>query len=94
MPVTKLLLGIIFIITSIFWFFEVILGFLVTFDIQINSNLNFMNMFLVYLQKQNAAVVATLILLYLSLYLVWCVQKGTISVGIQIPFIFRFHPIK
>ena len=53
-----------------------------------------MNMFLVYLQKQNAAVVATVILLYLSLYLVWAVQKGTISVGVQIPFIFRFHPIK
>lgn len=94
MPIVKLILGVIFVITSIIWLFEVILGFLVTMDVTFNSKLNFVNTFLVYLQNNNASVVATVLLLYVSLYLVWCVQKGTISLGIQIPFIFRFHPIK
>jgi hypothetical protein len=30
----------------------------------------------------------------MSIYLIWAVQKGNINYGVQIPFLFKFHPMK
>ena len=54
----------------------------------------FMNELLIGLDNKNAGFLATGIFTYLCLYILWCVQKGTVKFGIRIPFCCRFHPMK
>lgn len=54
----------------------------------------FMNELLIGLSNRNAGFLATGIFAYLCLYMLWCVQKGTVKFGIRIPCCCRFHPMK
>lgn len=53
-----------------------------------------MNELLIGLNNGNAGFIATGIFAYLCLYMLWCVQKGTVKFGIRIPCCCRFHPMK
>lgn len=46
------------------------------------------------LDNGNAGFIATAIFAYLCLYMLWCVQKGTVKFGVRIPCLCRFHPMK
>jgi len=54
----------------------------------------FMNELLMGLDNGNAGFIATGVFAYLCLYILWCVQKGTVKFGIRIPCCCRFHPMK
>lgn len=54
----------------------------------------FLNEFLISLDNGNAGFLATGIFAYFCLYLIWCVQKGTVKFGMRIPCCCRFHPMK
>jgi LMBR1 domain-containing protein 1 len=55
---------------------------------------SFLNKILLGLEAGNAGFIATAIFAFLSLYLLWCVQKGNIKFGVRIPFIFSLHIMK
>lgn len=46
------------------------------------------------LEDANLGILNTFIFGYLTIYFLWCVQKGNIKFGMQIPFLCRFHPLK
>ena len=46
------------------------------------------------MDSRNVGLVSTVIYAYLCNYLMWCVQKGSIKMGMRLPFICRFHPMK
>ena len=46
------------------------------------------------LNNRNAGFLSTAIFAYLCLYILWCVQKGTVKFGIRVPFCCRLHPMK
>ena len=48
----------------------------------------FLNTVLTGLENGNAGFIATTIFGCLSLYLLWCTQKGNLKFGIRIPFFF------
>jgi LMBR1 domain-containing protein 1 len=54
----------------------------------------FLNEMLIGLDNGNAGFLATGIFFYLCLYLVWCVQKGTVKFGMRLPGLCRFHPMR
>jgi len=54
----------------------------------------FLNEFLMSLDGGNAGFIATGIFAYFCLYMLWCMQKGTVKFGIRIPCCCRFHPMK
>jgi len=54
----------------------------------------FLNELLIKLDEGNAGFLATGIFTYLCLYMIWCVQKGTVKLGMRIPFCCQFHPMK
>jgi hypothetical protein len=54
----------------------------------------FMNEMLIGLDNSNAGFLSTGIFAYLCLYMIWCVQKGTVKFGMRIPFCCQFHPMK
>lgn len=54
----------------------------------------FLNELLIGLDSGNAGFLATGIFFYLCLYLIWCVQKGTVKFGMRIPGFCRFHPMR
>lgn len=45
------------------------------------------------MDNRNVGLVATAIFAYFCLYIMWCVQKGSIKLGMRIPFICRFYPL-
>lgn len=53
-----------------------------------------MNELLIQLNNSSAGFLATGIYAYLCLYMLWCVQKGTVKFGMRIPWCCRFHPMK
>lgn len=53
----------------------------------------FLNNVLIYMEEHNAGLVSTAIFAYLCLYLMWCVQKGSIKMGMRIPLCCRFYPM-
>ena len=53
-----------------------------------------MNELLIGLNNRNAGFLSTAIFAYLCLYILWCVQKGTVKFGIRVPFCCRLHPMK
>ena len=56
--------------------------------------LPFLNELLIHLNTHNAGLFSTVIYAYLSVYLMWCVQKGSIKMGMRFPFCCRFYPMK
>ena len=54
----------------------------------------FLNKVLTDLEESGVNFLGTAIFAFLSLYLLWCVQKGNIKFGLRIPFIFTVHPMK
>ena len=53
-----------------------------------------MNELLIGLDEGNAGFLSTGLYFYLCLYLIWCVQKGTVKFGLRLPGCCRFHPMK
>lgn len=56
--------------------------------------LPFLNELLIKLDQSNASFLGTGIFFYLCIYIIWCVQKGTVRFGMRIPGCCRFHPMK
>jgi len=54
----------------------------------------FLNKILTDLEESGVNFLGTAIFAFLSLYLLWCVQKGNIKFGLRIPFVFTVHPMK
>jgi len=54
----------------------------------------FLNKVLTDLEESGVNFLGTAIFAFLSLYLLWCVQKGNIKFGLRIPFFFTIHPMK
>lgn len=55
---------------------------------------SFLNKLLLGLEHGNAGFVGTAVFAFLSLYLLWCTQKGNIKFGVRIPFLFQIHIMK
>jgi LMBR1 domain-containing protein 1 len=54
----------------------------------------FLNAVLTGLDSSGVTFLSTAIFALLSLYLLWCTQKGNIKLGVRIPFLFTIHPMK
>lgn len=54
----------------------------------------FLNELLIGLDSRNAGFLSTGIFSYFCLYMLWCVQKGTVKFGIRVPCCCRLHPMK
>ena len=54
----------------------------------------FVNELFASLNRQGLNFVSTGIYGVLTIYLLWCVQKGNLSFGLRIPFVTSFHPMK
>lgn len=57
-------------------------------------NFLFIDTFLSFLDRRGAGIVSLIIFAYMGLYMMWCVQKGSIKLGMRIPFVCRFNPLK
>jgi LMBR1 domain-containing protein 1 len=55
---------------------------------------SFLNGMFSSLNAQGLNFISTILFGVLTIYLLWCVQKGNLSVGLRIPFIVSFHPMK
>lgn len=87
----KLILGIVLGIVSILWLIHILLDML----IMVNGYPahTFFNKMLIGLDDGNAGFIATAIFGALSLYLLWCCQKGNIKFGLRF-FCCTIHPMK
>lgn len=91
--VLKLILGILFFIISFVWWLHIIIFVLAPGWSGFPSS-PFLNKVLTDLEESGVNFLGTAIFAFLSLYLLWCVQKGNIKFGLRIPFIFTIHPMK
>ncbi|EGR30777.1 lmbr1-like conserved region family protein, putative [Ichthyophthirius multifiliis] len=89
----KLIGGVIFFIVSIIWWLHIIL-YVLSSDINGFPKAPFLNEMLIELESSGVSFLSTALFAFLSLYLLWCVQKGNIKFGLRIPFIFTLHPMK
>lgn len=94
MPVLKLIVGIIFIITSILWVIQIIFGNIAKGFNGDRPLVPMLNELFIHLEDNNVGFLATGIFSYMCLYMLWAVQKGNIKFGIRIPCCCRFHPMK
>lgn len=54
----------------------------------------FLNEMLTGLESSGITFLATGVFALMSLYLLWCTQKGNLKMGVRIPFLFTIHPMK
>ena len=90
--VSKLILGILFIIISLIWTIHIIIVILIKPEGQPYAY--FLNTLFTDLVNKNVAFFATLIYGMFAFYLLWCTMKGNFKFGLRIPFLFTFHPMK
>jgi LMBR1 domain-containing protein 1 len=54
----------------------------------------FLNKMFTELEAYNVNFIGVFFFGFFTLYLLWCVTKGNIKVGLRIPFLFTMHPMK
>jgi hypothetical protein len=49
---------------------------------------------LISIEDAGVGFLSTIIFGFFSLYLLWAAMKGNFKLGMRIPFLFSFHPMK